>query len=142
MKEKTEAEKAVKDNAWIGEPCFPVPSRPVSGEGNAPRVNELIQNPDGSPKWENPTTVMQRGDSYGIPYKREGNAPREDLVCKNVPIDPVERYNSLASPSADESSNAPRIECDQDNPCGKCSDCREESAYANECANPSDGLGY
>ncbi len=33
-------------------------------------------------------------------------------------------------------------ECDPDNPCGKCSDCREEAAYANECANPSDGLGY
>jgi hypothetical protein len=39
----------------------------------------------------------------------EGNAPREDLVCKNVPTNPVDVYNSLASPGADESANAPRI---------------------------------
>ncbi len=32
-------------------------------------VNPLLQNPDGSPKWTNPTAVMQRGDSVGIPYK-------------------------------------------------------------------------
>jgi len=29
-------------------------------------INALLYNPDRSPKWSNPTTVMQLGDSYGL----------------------------------------------------------------------------
>jgi hypothetical protein len=68
----------------------PVEAAAARGEGNAPRkivyrpslgiwvysgtdINALLYNPDGSPKWENPTTVMQKGDSYGIKAPRTGD---------------------------------------------------------------------
>lgn len=36
---KTDKNKHMKDNAWIGEPCFPVPSRPEKTDsGIAPSV--------------------------------------------------------------------------------------------------------
>ncbi len=50
---------------------------------NKAKVNPLTQHPDGSPKWENPDTVMQRGDSYGIPYKAKLPTSFSDWLEQN-----------------------------------------------------------
>ncbi len=50
---------------------------------NKAQVNPLTQHPDGSPKWENPDTVMQRGDSYGIPYRAKLPESFEDWLKSN-----------------------------------------------------------